>query len=37
MTLLSVSALRHYHEVGLLPPAGLDPHRRLFRPAAGLW
>ena len=26
MTLRSVNALRHYHEVGLLPPAGLDLH-----------
>jgi len=25
MTLLSVKALRHYHEVGLLPPAEVDP------------
>jgi DNA-binding transcriptional MerR regulator len=26
MTFLSVKALRHYHEVGLLPPADIDPH-----------
>jgi DNA-binding transcriptional MerR regulator len=26
MTLLSVKALRHYHEVGLLPPAEIDPN-----------
>jgi DNA-binding transcriptional MerR regulator len=25
MTFLSVKALRHYHEVGLLPPAEIDP------------
>jgi DNA-binding transcriptional MerR regulator len=25
MTMLSVKALRHYHEVGLLPPAEIDP------------
>jgi len=25
MTFLSVKALRHYHEVGLLPPAAIDP------------
>lgn len=25
MTFLSVKALRHYHEVGLLPPAKIDP------------
>jgi DNA-binding transcriptional MerR regulator len=25
MTLLSVKALRHYHDVGLLPPAEIDP------------
>ena len=25
MTLLSVKALRHYHEVGLLTPAAIDP------------
>jgi DNA-binding transcriptional MerR regulator len=25
MTFLSVKALRHYHEVGLLPPAAVDP------------
>lgn len=25
MTFLSVKALRHYHEVGLLPPAQIDP------------
>ena len=25
MTFLSVKALRHYHEVGLLPPAETDP------------
>ena len=25
MTFLSVKALRHYHEVGLLPPAEVDP------------
>jgi MerR family regulatory protein len=24
MTFLSVKALRHYHEVGLLPPAEID-------------
>jgi DNA-binding transcriptional MerR regulator len=24
-TLLSVKSLRHYHEVGLLEPAGVDP------------
>jgi DNA-binding transcriptional MerR regulator len=25
MTFLSVKALRHYHDVGLLPPAEIDP------------
>jgi DNA-binding transcriptional MerR regulator len=25
MTFLSIKALRHYHEVGLLPPAEIDP------------
>jgi DNA-binding transcriptional MerR regulator len=25
MTFLSVKALRHYHEVGLLPPVEIDP------------
>ena len=25
MTLLSVKTLRHYHDVGLLPPADIDP------------
>ena len=25
MTFVSVKALRHYHEVGLLPPAEIDP------------
>jgi DNA-binding transcriptional MerR regulator len=34
MTFLSVKALRHYHEVGLLEPARIDPHSgyRYYRP-----
>lgn len=34
MTFLTVKALRHYHEVGLLEPASVDPHSgyRLYRP-----
>jgi DNA-binding transcriptional MerR regulator len=34
MTYLSVKALRHYHEVGLLEPADIDPATgyRLYRP-----
>jgi DNA-binding transcriptional MerR regulator len=34
MTFLTVKALRHYHEVGLLEPARVDPHSgyRLYRP-----
>ena len=35
MTLLNVNAMRHYHEVGLLPPAALRPHCRFpDRPTA---
>lgn len=35
MTYLSVKALRHYHEIGLLEPASIDPDSgyRLYRPA----
>lgn len=35
MTYLSVKALRHYHEIGLLEPAEVDPASgyRLYRPA----
>jgi DNA-binding transcriptional MerR regulator len=35
MTYLSVKALRHYHETGLLEPAAVDPDTgyRLYRPA----
>lgn len=35
MTYLSVKALRHYHEIGLLEPAEIDPASgyRLYRPA----
>ncbi len=35
MTYLSVKALRHYHEIGLLEPATVDPDSgyRLYRPA----
>lgn len=35
MTYLSVKALRHYHEIGLLEPAEVDRHSgyRLYRPA----
>jgi DNA-binding transcriptional MerR regulator len=35
MTFLSVKALRHYHEVGLLPPAEVDPETgyRRYEPA----
>jgi DNA-binding transcriptional MerR regulator len=34
MTFLSVKALRHYHDVGLLEPARIDPHTgyRSYRP-----
>ncbi|MDF1603795.1 MerR family transcriptional regulator [Nocardioides sp. YIM 152315] len=34
MTFLTVKALRHYHDVGLLEPARIDPHSgyRLYRP-----
>ncbi|HWC23621.1 MAG TPA: MerR family transcriptional regulator [Flexivirga sp.] len=34
MTFLSVKALRHYHDVGLLEPARIDPHSgyRYYRP-----
>lgn len=34
MTFLSVKALRHYHDVGLLAPAQIDPHSgyRYYRP-----
>lgn len=35
MTLLSVKALRHYHDVGVLEPAEIDPHSgyRFYTPA----
>lgn len=35
MTYLSVKALRHYHEIGLLEPADVDPSTgyRLYRPS----
>ena len=35
MTYLSVKALRHYHEIGLLEPADVDPDTgyRLYRPS----
>src|SRR4051812_35532552 len=34
MTFLTVKALRHYHDVGLLEPARIDPHTgyRSYRP-----
>lgn len=34
MTFLTVKALRHYHDVGLLEPARIDPHSgyRFYRP-----
>jgi DNA-binding transcriptional MerR regulator len=35
MTFLSVKALRHYHEVGLLPPADIDPESGYRRYALG--
>src|SRR5262245_24277275 len=34
MTYLSVKALRHYHEVGLLPPTDVDPATGYRRYAA---
>ena len=35
MTYLGVKALRHYHEIGLLVPADIDPASgyRLYRPS----
>jgi hypothetical protein len=38
MTYLSIKALRHYHDVGLLEPADVDPatgHRRYTTPGSG--
>jgi DNA-binding transcriptional MerR regulator len=37
MTMLSVPALRHYHDVGLLRPAEIDPDSgyRFYAPEQG--